>query len=125
MHIELIPGFDKSKKKRWKSNILDEYKKLGSTLDETADVFITEILENKEQILTIIEFCSALQAGNQAWQRSGRAFSCGQTKIPYFYVIDLPKYELDPQTRERNSLSISASHSAFFSLFKSSFSALT
>lgn len=104
LNITLVPGFDKSNRKRWKSNILDEYKKLGSSLDETADVFITEINNDKEKILTVIEFCSALQAGNQAWQRSGRAFSCGQTGIPYFYVIDLPKYELDPVTRERKSL---------------------
>lgn len=104
LHLELVPGFDKSNKKRWKSNILDEYKKLGSSLDETADVFITEIKNDKEEILTVIEFCSALQAGNQAWQRSGRAFSCGQTGIPYFYVIDLPKYELDPISRKRKSL---------------------
>lgn len=105
LEIQLVPGFDKSNKKRWKTNILDEYKKLGSSLDETADAFITEITTgNNERILTIIEFCSALQAGNQAWQRSGRAYSCGLTKIPYFYVIDLPKYELDPNTRERKSL---------------------
>ena len=102
--LDLVPGFDKANKHRWKENILDEYKKLGSTLDETADAFISEVNGNTEKILAVIEFCSALQAGNQAWQRSGRAFSCGQTRIPYFYVIDLPKYELDPETRERKSL---------------------
>lgn len=102
--FELVPGFEKSAKKRWKENILDEYKKIGSTLDETADAIITKIEDTEERIISVIEFCSALQAGNQAWQRSGRAYSCARTGIPYFYIIDLPKYELDPETRERKAL---------------------
>lgn len=102
--FELIPGFEKSNKKRWANNILTEFKKLGSVLDETADALITQIIDNTEKIMVVIEFCSALQAGNQAWQRSGRAYSCAKTKIPYFYIIDLPKYELNPQTRVRKAL---------------------
>ena len=102
--FELVPGFEKSNKKRWRDNILNNYKTIGSVLDETADAFITKIDKDIETILCVIEFCSALQAGNQAWQRSGRAYSCARTKIPYFYIIDLPKYELNPATRERLAL---------------------
>ena len=104
LSFELVPGFEKSNKKRWKDNILINYKNIGSFLDETADAFITKIDNDIETILCVIEFCSALQAGNQAWQRSGRAYSCAWTKIPYFYIIDLPKYELNPTTRERLAL---------------------
>lgn len=104
LSFELVPGFEKSNKKRWKENILNHYKSIGSFLDETADVFVTKLKDNTETILCVIEFCSALQAGNQAWQRSGRAYSCARTKIPYFYIIDLPKYELNPVTRERLAL---------------------
>lgn len=104
LSFELVPGFEKSNKKRWKDNILNTYKNIGSFLNETADAFITQLDNNIESILCVIEFCSALQAGNQAWQRSGRAYSCARTKIPYFYIIDLPKYELNPVTRERLAL---------------------
>lgn len=104
LSFEMVPGFEKSNKKRWKDNILNNYKNIGSILDETADAFITKIDKDIETILCVIEFCSALQAGNQAWQRSGRAYSCARTKIPYFYIIDLPKYELNPTTRERLAL---------------------
>ena len=42
-----------------------------------------------------LKFCGALPAGNQAWQRSGRAYSFGMAKIPYLYVAELGGYELD------------------------------
>lgn len=103
--IQLIPGFDKSTKQRWKENILKKVKDNGGLLDETPDAFISRISDNgKESFICAIEFCSALQAGNQAWQRSGRAYSSGKTNIPYFYIIEYTKYELDPETRERKAL---------------------
>lgn len=103
--IDLIPGFDKSTKKRWTENILNNLKDNGGTLDETPDAFLTRISnEEKESFVCTIEYCSALQAGNQAWQRSGRAYSTGKTLIPYFYIIEYTKYELDSVTRERKAL---------------------
>ena len=103
--IVLVPGFDKSTKQRWKENILDNLKENGGLLDETPDAFISRISEtDKESFICTIEFCSALQAGNQAWQRSGRAYSVGKTMIPYFYIIEYTKYELDSKTRERKAL---------------------
>lgn len=105
IEIILIPGFDKSSKQRWKENILDSLKDNGGTLDETPDAFISRIHSNgKESFICTIEFCSALQAGNQAWQRSGRAYSAGKTMIPYFYIVEYSKYELDSKTRERKAL---------------------
>ncbi len=102
--FELLPGFNKSNRHRWQNNIFDVLKDNGSFLDETPDAIITSLESNSEKVLCAIEFCSALQAGNQAWQRSGRAFSTGRTGCHYLYIVDFVKYELDPETRERKNL---------------------
>ena len=102
--LELLPGFNKSTKTRWGGNIFDSLKEAGSFLDETPDVIISEVNEDEEQVLLGIEFCSALQAGNQAWQRSGRAFSTGRTGCPYLYIVDFVKYELNNSNRKRKNL---------------------
>ena len=102
--IDLLPGFNKSGRSRWEKNIFDILKSNGSFLDETPDAIVTEIRDDMEWILFAIEFCSALQAGNQAWQRSGRAYSTGVTGCPYIYIVDFVKYELDSATRERKAL---------------------
>lgn len=102
--LELLPGFNKAKRHRWKDDIFSSLKDNGSFLDETPDVIITSVKDDIEKILCAVEFCSALQAGNQAWQRSGRAFSTGRAGCPYLYVVDFVKYELNPQTRARKAL---------------------
>lgn len=103
--FELFPGFNKSTKNRWPGNVFAPLKAAGSFFDETPDVIISEIdSKNQEEILLAIEFCSALQAGNQAWQRSARAFSVGRTGCPYLYIVDFVKYELDNETRKRKNL---------------------
>lgn len=102
--LELLPGFNKAGRRRWEANIFAGLKDSGSFLDETPDAIVTCVENDLETILYAIEFCSALQAGNQAWQRSGRAFSTGRTGCPYIYVVDFVNYELDPKTREQKSL---------------------
>lgn len=103
--LELLPGFNKNTKKHWAGNIFDALKEAGSFFDETPDAIISIVDEfDKEKILLGIEFCSALQAGNQAWQRSARAFSTGRTGCPYIYIVDFVKYELDNETRKRKNL---------------------
>ena len=88
--IEMFPGFSKDNRgQRWKSNIFEALKDNGSFLDETPDVVVSKVEDGLETILFAIEFCSALQAGNQAWQRSGRAYSVGRAKCPYIYIVDL------------------------------------
>ena len=86
-NLELLPGFNKAGRKRWEYNIFNSLKNNGSFLDETPDAIVTYIENGLETILFAIEFCSALQAGNQAWQRSGRAFSTGRTNCPYLYIV--------------------------------------
>lgn len=102
--LELLPGFNKSGRRRWERNVFDVLSQAGSILDETPDVVISRLEGEEEEILVAIEFCSALQAGNQAWQRSGRAFSVGRTGCPYIYAVDFVKYELNSATRKRKSL---------------------
>lgn len=102
--LELLPGFNKSGRRRWSGDIFEALRDNGSFIDETPDAIITKVNNGKETILCAIEFCSALQAGNQAWQRSGRAFSTGRTGCPYLYIVDFVKYELDSKTRQRKAL---------------------
>ena len=103
--IELFPGFNKSNRLRWKADIFTALRENGSFLDETPDAIVTVLEENGlEKILYAVEFCSALQAGNQAWQRSGRAYSVGRAGCPYLYIVDFVRYELDTRTRERKAL---------------------
>ncbi len=102
--LELLPGFNKNTKRHWNGNIFDALKEAGSYFDETPDAIISAIEDDAERILLGIEFCSALQAGNQAWQRSARAFSTGRTGCPYIYIVDFVKYELDNKTRARKNL---------------------
>jgi hypothetical protein len=103
--IEMFPGFAKDNRgQRWDNNIFEALKDNRSFLDETPDVVVTKIEEGLETILFAIEFCSALQAGNQAWQRSGRAYSVGRAKCPYIYIVDFVKYELESKSRKRKAL---------------------
>lgn len=102
--LELLPGFNKANRHRWKDDIFKALRSNGSFLDETPDAIITSVKNDVEQILFAVEFCSALQAGNQAWQRSGRAFSTGRAGCPYLYVVEFVKYELKPKSRERKAL---------------------
>lgn len=65
--LDLLPGFNKAGRHRWKDNIFNPLHENGSFLDETPDAIVTKVIENTETILFAIESCSALQAGNQAW----------------------------------------------------------
>ena len=88
LFFKYFPGFNKNTSDRWTSNIFQILKVKGSFLNETPDVLLTEEIGNSEKILLAIEFCSALQAGNQAWQRSGRAYSTARANVcPYLYII--------------------------------------
>lgn len=70
LFFKFFPGFNKNTSDRWTSNIFQLLKDNGSFLNETPDVLLTEETDDNEKILLAIEFCSALQAGNQAWQRN-------------------------------------------------------
>lgn len=101
--ITLLSGFNKGRKERWETDIFKTLKTNGSIIDETPDAVFTQEESGHENILCAVEFCSALQAGNQAWQRSGRAWSTGRAGCPYLYIVDIGKKELNPQTREEKA----------------------
>lgn len=90
--VELLGGHD-----RWNVNFNTELTKYGAPLREATDAYITKVsLDNEtEELLLAIEFCNALPAGNNAWQRSGRAVTCAEIGIPYFYFAEIGGVELD------------------------------
>lgn len=93
-----FPGYG-----RWNFNILSLIQNTENSLREAPDILITEIGNGKETPIIAIEYCGALAAGNQAWQRSGRGYSAGMSKIPYLYVTEIGGFELDTNTRERKA----------------------
>ena len=90
--IELLAGHD-----RWGIIISQEIAQLGAPLREAADAYITQLSvdEKTEKIILAIEYCNALPAGNNAWQRSGRAITCAEIGIPYLYFAEVGGVELD------------------------------
>lgn len=95
-HFTFFPGFG-----RWNEDILTLIKESGGVLREAADAIITRVDSGYDVPVLAIEYCGALPAGNQAWQRSGRAYSFGLTKVPFLYVSELGGYELDSQRNRR------------------------
>lgn len=93
--IELFSGHS-----RWGIDINDELLKNGGILREGADSYITLVQGDKEKVLIGIEYCSALPAGNNAWQRNGRALSTILSGVPYLYFAELGGVELDSTTRK-------------------------
>ena len=90
------PGFC-----RWEHDIIEAMRQSGGVLRETPDVFITSVEGSTEKPILAIEFCSALPAGNQAWQRSGRAYSTARCGIPYLFVTEIGGYELDANREKK------------------------
>ncbi len=97
--FQFFPGYGQA---RWNQDVLGYVKRSGGRLREAADAIITTITDGTEKPLAAIEFCGAIPAGNQAWQRNGRAFSFARAGIPYFFVAELGGFELTSE-RERKS----------------------
>lgn len=89
-HIELLPGHG-----RWGFDVATLLMDKGGQLRESADSYVTKVEDGNETLLFAIEYCSALPAGNNAWQRSGRAFSSVMAGVPYLYYSELGGVELD------------------------------
>ena len=96
--ITFFPGFG-----RWEVDILSTIQERNNALIEVADAVVTEVINDIERPIFAIEFCGALPAGNQAWQRSGRAYSFGAIKVPYLYISELGGYELDSNRNRKAS----------------------
>ncbi len=92
--IKLFPGYD-----RWGINLKQYLVDSGAVLREATDTIVTKLIEKDdklyEQPILSLEFCGALPAGNNAWQRCGRALASAYAKIPYLYFAEIGGVELD------------------------------
>lgn len=90
--VELLSGHN-----RWGVNFNTELTKYGANLREATDAYISKVSSDgtTEELLLAMEFCSALPAGNNAWQRSGRAITCAEIGLPYFYFAEIGGVELN------------------------------
>lgn len=94
--LQLIPGYG-----RWEKeyDAIDLLRQRGARLREAPDSIVTEITNQgafeEETPLIAFEFSGALPAGNNAWQRCGRAISCAESHVPYLYYAELGGMELD------------------------------
>lgn len=72
---------------------------LNSTFNEKPDALISKVGVDgfDEKPLVAIEFCDALQAGNQAWQRFKRVLDPIELEIPYLYVLPIIGWERDSE----------------------------
>ena len=89
LHFRFYPGFG-----RWNQDAGEHVRGLGGVLAENPDVLLTHLENSVEKPILAVEFSSALPAGNQAWQRHGRALSFGAAGIPYLYVSEVGGIEL-------------------------------
>ncbi len=94
LEVQCFPGYG-----RWPFDIQGELRRRGAPLREMADAIVTKLRSVNgrlvEEPLMAFEFCGALPAGNQAWQRCGRSLNSAYSKIPYFYFAELGGLELD------------------------------
>jgi hypothetical protein len=91
-----FPGYG-----RWDGNILTHLKNLGVSLREAADIILTEVIGKREMPVFALEFSGALPAGNQAWQRSGRAYAVAKGHVPYIYLTELGGFELSAERENK------------------------
>ena len=90
--VDLIPGHG-----RWHVDLQQMLRAHGAPLREATDVLIAKVSPDgkTELMVAALEFCSALPAGNNAWQRNGRALACAAVGIPYLYFAEVGGVELD------------------------------
>ena len=114
MVFRFFPGYGVH---RWNQDVLAFIKRSGGRLREAADAIVTLAENGQEKPVAAIEFCGALPAGNQAWQRQGRAFSFAHAQVPYFYVAELGGFELDAgRSRKAERMPNPAIPFSFFSM---------
>jgi len=100
--VQLFPGYG-----RWGFDFINYLMARGALLREATDAIITRLVNDHgklvEDPILAMEFCGALPAGNNAWQRCGRALSSAFAKIPYIYYAELGGLELDSERNEKAS----------------------
>lgn len=91
-NVQLFSGHD-----RWGVNIQEVLTAHGAPLREATDAVVTRLVNGRkeEEIVFALEYSNALPAGNNAWQRMGRALACASAGVAYLYYADLGGVELD------------------------------
>ena len=93
LKFQLLPGYG-----RWGIDLKRFFLMQGAPLREATDAVITRVSKTADGLIETpilaFEFCGALPAGNNAWQRCGRALSMAYAKIPYLYYAELGGVEL-------------------------------
>jgi hypothetical protein len=89
--VELFSGHG-----RWNVDLREMLQSYGAPLREAVDALVTRVLpdEQREEIILALEFCNALPAGNNAWQRNGRALTCAVVGVPYLFFAEIGGVEL-------------------------------
>ncbi len=88
--VELLAGHS-----RWYVDLQNVLCANGAPLHEATDAIVTRLdAEGIERLVLALEFSSALPAGNNAWQRHGRALSCVTAQLPYLYFAEIGGVEL-------------------------------
>ncbi len=100
---QLFPGYG-----RWPYNVQEHLRTLGAPLREATDAVMVRVIsgggaEQTRKPVLALEFCGALPAGNNAWQRCGRALVCAYAGVPYLYFAELGGAELDANRMEKAS----------------------
>lgn len=92
--IQLFAGYG-----RWNFPLADHIASMGGSLREAPDAIITRVEDEDGELcespILAFEFSGALPAGNNAWQRTGRALALAYAGIPYLYFAELGGQELD------------------------------
>lgn len=89
LQVQLLPGHN-----RWGVGLSAALQARGATLREGADAVLTRKTGSEHELLVGLEFCGALPAGNNAWQRHGRALAFAQAEIPYLIFAEVGGLEL-------------------------------
>lgn len=91
--VQLFPGYG-----CWDFDLPKFFASKGAPLREATDAVITELTTTEtepiEAPILSFEFCNALPAGNNAWQRSGRALAMAMSGIPYIYYAEVGGIEM-------------------------------
>jgi hypothetical protein len=88
MTAQLFPGYH-----RWDYDLQLQLRQRGAPLLEATDAVVVDAATR--EIVLAFEFCGALPAGNNAWQRCGRALAAAKAGVPYLYYAELGGIELD------------------------------
>jgi hypothetical protein len=86
LSAKLVPSPD-----RIPLSVRQELAVSGVSLREQPDV----VLCREGNLVSTFEFCSALPAGNNAWQRHGRSLSLCMNGVSHFHIAKIGGYELD------------------------------